>query len=52
MKKANSDKKRKNQAVQRQYGSQWSGWLVIITAAAGLGICLYLYSLHVALVMG
>jgi protein-disulfide isomerase/uncharacterized membrane protein len=52
MKKANSDKKRKNQAVQRQYGSQWSGWLVIITAAAGLGICLYLYSLHVALLMG
>lgn len=28
------------------------GWAVIILAIAGLGICLYLYSLHVALLMG
>jgi protein-disulfide isomerase/uncharacterized membrane protein len=29
-----------------------SAWLVIILAAAGLGVCLYLYSIHVALLMG
>ena len=31
---------------------QWGGWLVIVTAATGLGICLYLYSIHVSLLMG
>ncbi len=34
------------------HGGKRSGWFVIILAAAGLGICLYLYSLHVALLMG
>ena len=33
-------------------GGKRSGWFVIILAAIGLGICLYLYSLHVALLMG
>jgi len=33
-------------------GGKKRGWFVIILAAAGLGICLYLYSLHVALLMG
>jgi protein-disulfide isomerase/uncharacterized membrane protein len=28
------------------------GWIVIILAIVGLGVCLYLYSLHVALLMG
>jgi hypothetical protein len=31
---------------------KWCGWFVIIAAGAGIGICLYLYSLHVALLMG
>ena len=35
-----------------EHGGPRSGWFVIILAAAGLGICLYLYSLHVALLMG
>ena len=33
-------------------GGKRSGLSVIILAIAGLGICLYLYSLHVALLMG
>jgi len=37
---------------QIEPGGKSSGWFVIILAAAGLGICLYLYSLHVALLMG
>ena len=37
---------------QIEPGGKRSGWFVIILAAAGLGICLYLYSLHVALLMG
>jgi protein-disulfide isomerase/uncharacterized membrane protein len=44
--------KKKTVAAQREYRGRWSGWFVIITALAGLGICLYLYSLHVALLMG
>ncbi len=32
--------------------SPWSGWVLILAAAAGLGICLYLYSFHIALIMG
>lgn len=44
--------KKKTQAAQRKCRGQWSGWLVIITALAGLGICLHLYSLHVALLLG
>jgi protein-disulfide isomerase/uncharacterized membrane protein len=51
MKKTNITKN-KPEVVQRESPGQWSGWLVIITALAGLGICLYLYSLHVALLMG
>jgi len=31
---------------------RWTGWFVITAALAGFGICLYLYSFHVALLMG
>jgi protein-disulfide isomerase/uncharacterized membrane protein len=51
MKKTNITKN-KPAPVQLEYRGQWGGWLVIITALVGLGICLYLYSLHVALLMG
>ncbi|MBW2444240.1 MAG: thioredoxin domain-containing protein [Deltaproteobacteria bacterium] len=34
------------------YLNPWSGWLLITAALAGLGICLYLYSFHIALTMG
>ena len=51
MKKTNITKK-KIETAQGETKGQWSGWFVIITAAAGLGICLYLYSFHVALLMG
>ena len=44
--------KEKTEIPQVDYRGQWSGWLAIIAAAAGLGICLYLYSLHVSLLMG
>jgi protein-disulfide isomerase/uncharacterized membrane protein len=32
--------------------SAWRGWFVITAALAGLGVCLYLYSFHIALLMG
>ena len=51
MEKTNSTNK-KIETAQGKTKGQWSGWFVIITAAAGLGICLYLYSFHVALLMG
>ena len=51
MNKTNITKK-KIEATQRSYKNKWSGWFVIITAMTGLGICLYLYSFHVALLMG
>jgi protein-disulfide isomerase/uncharacterized membrane protein len=51
MKKKNITKK-KIETTQRRYKGKLSGWFVIITATAGLSICLYLYSLHVALLMG
>lgn len=35
-----------------EHGDKKSGSSIIIMAAVGLGICLYLYSLHVALLMG
>ncbi len=44
--------KKKIEAEQKEPGIKRSGWFVIILAAAGLGICLYLYSLHIALLMG
>ena len=40
------------EADQMGKAGKWSGWFIVITALAGLGICLYLYSLHVALLMG
>ncbi len=33
-------------------GTKRNGWVVVILAAAGLGVCLYLYSFHVELLMG
>jgi protein-disulfide isomerase/uncharacterized membrane protein len=51
MNKKKSDQK-KIETPPKEYGGRWSGWFVIISAAAGLGICLYLYSFHVALLMG
>jgi protein-disulfide isomerase/uncharacterized membrane protein len=45
-------KTKKTEAPQVEPGGKRSGWFIIILAAAGLGICLYLYSLHVALLMG
>ena len=44
--------KKKIEADQTKPGGRRSGWLVIILGAAGLGICLYLYSLHIDLLMG
>ena len=44
--------KKKIEPPQIEHGGKRSGWFVIILAAAGLGVCLYLYSLHVALLMG
>ena len=43
---------KKIETPREETGGQGSGWLVIILAVAGLGICLYLYSFHVALLMG
>ena len=47
-----STSKKKIIANQKERPSKWRGWLVIVTAASGLSICLYLYSIHVALLMG
>ena len=50
---AKSSKKNKIiETSQIEPGGKKNGWFVIILAAAGLGISLYLYSLHVALLMG
>jgi len=51
-KTAETPQKKKIETPQIEPGGKRSGWFVIILAAAGLGICLYLYSLHVALLMG
>ena len=44
--------KNKTEAKNSGRLGAWSGWLLIIAALAGLGICLYLYSFHIALLMG
>jgi protein-disulfide isomerase/uncharacterized membrane protein len=33
-------------------GEKWSGWFVIVMASIGVGVCLYLYSLHLELLTG
>jgi len=38
--------------IQDIRGSKWSGWLVIILAAVGMFITLYLFSLHISLIKG
>jgi protein-disulfide isomerase/uncharacterized membrane protein len=43
---------KKIETPQIEPGGKRSGWFVIFLAAAGIGVCLYLYSLHVALLMG
>jgi protein-disulfide isomerase/uncharacterized membrane protein len=44
--------KKKIEADLKKPGDKRSGWFVIILGTAGLGICLYLYSLHIDLLMG
>jgi len=44
--------KNKIEAKDIGHRGAWRGWFVIIAALAGVGICLYLYSFHVALLMG
>jgi protein-disulfide isomerase/uncharacterized membrane protein len=44
--------KKKIDETPTEPGSKRIGWLVIILAAAGVLICLYLYSFHVELLMG
>jgi len=51
MKKAKIDPKT-TQANPRQPANQWGGWFVIVAAGIGLGICLYLFSFHTALLRG
>ena len=50
-KKIEPPKTKKIDTPQIEPGDKKTGWFVIILAAVGLGICLYLYSLHVAAVM-
>jgi uncharacterized membrane protein len=42
----------KSEAKHIRHPGPWSGGFLIIAALAGLGICLYLYSFHIALLMG
>jgi len=44
--------KKKIEADPKAPGDKRSGWFVVILGAAGLGICLYLYSFHIELLMG
>ena len=44
--------KKKIEAQQVEPGIKRSGWFVVILGAAGLVICLYLYSFHIDLLMG
>jgi protein-disulfide isomerase/uncharacterized membrane protein len=44
--------KEKIEADLKKPGDKRSGWFVIILGTAGLGICLYLYSFHIELLMG
>jgi len=44
--------KNKIEAKNIGHPGAWSGWFLITASLAGLGICLYLYSFHVALLMG
>jgi len=51
-KKVEPNKTEIAETPQIEHGGKRWGWFVIILATAGLGVCLYLYSLHVALLMG
>lgn len=53
MSKARKNKKsHRIEPIQEKHSGQWKGWLVIILAAVGVCISLYLYSLHLALLRG
>lgn len=43
---------KKTEMNQKEPGVKRNAWLVIILGAVGLGICLYLYSFHIDLLMG
>ena len=43
---------RKIKSAPKEHGDKSSGWFIVILAIAGLSICIYLYSLHVNLLMG
>jgi protein-disulfide isomerase/uncharacterized membrane protein len=51
-KQVETHQKKQVETPQIVHGGKRSGWFVILLAAAGIGICLYLYSLHVALLLG
>ena len=42
----------KSEPKNIRHPGPWSGAFLILAALAGLGICLYLYSFHIALLMG
>jgi protein-disulfide isomerase/uncharacterized membrane protein len=47
--------RRQNKKIEsnpKEHGDKSSGWFVIILSGTGLALCIYLYSLHVALLMG
>ena len=44
--------KKKVEADLKKPGDKRRGWFVVILGAAGLAICLYLYSFHIELLMG
>ena len=44
--------KKKIETDQKEPGIKRSGWFVVILGAVGLGICLYLYTFHIELLMG
>jgi uncharacterized membrane protein/protein-disulfide isomerase len=51
MAKSHKDKK-KIEAAKEEPGIKRNGWFVVILGTVGLGICLYLYSFHIELLMG
>jgi protein-disulfide isomerase/uncharacterized membrane protein len=46
------NKNKITETPQIVHGGKKNAWILIILAAAGLGICLYLFSLHAALLLG
>ena len=50
--KKTADKQKQSNAIQEAHQEKWSGWSVIVISMLGLGICLYLYSFHINLLLG